>query len=430
MTRLALLSLSLLSAAACGDARTTTGATPDAGTPIDASTTPPPPITVVLTPPVGLAVVSNDSSFASSSVSLLDSTGNVVKGDCFSSATKAPGVTSALSGDVVLGSWAQFNNEVAVIDRTNGVITWLDPTSCAPLRQLDVSTGFLANPHDVIAVASNKAYVTRYEINKAPGKKEFDGGDDLLIIDPTKPAITGRIALSSYAVQVNGTTIQARPDRARLIDGKLYVALGDIGPGFSVVSHGRIVVIDVQTDKVLGAVDFPDALNNCTNLSYLDDKHLLDVTCNGQFVFGGPIANQTAESAVVTVDLSQSPPAVSHTQPASAFNAPISAYSGIARDGALGFAVIAGDGQTTSDQLFTLDTAAGTSAALKTTTDSFVYGNVLVDPAQQHAFLTDATAKAPGLLVFSYGATGAPTLTTTINASPTAKLLPRELQWR
>src|SRR5581483_2628011 len=126
MTRLALLSISIsvLCAAACGD-DAKSGATPDAGAPIDAPTTPPAPITVVLTPPVGLAVVSNDSSFASSSVSLLDRAGNVVKGDCFSSATKAPGVTSALSGDVVLASWAQFDNEVAVIDRTNGVITWL-----------------------------------------------------------------------------------------------------------------------------------------------------------------------------------------------------------------------------------------------------------------------------------------------------------------
>jgi hypothetical protein len=362
-------------------------------------------------------------------VSLLDSTGNVVKGDCFSSATVAPGVTSALSGDVVLASWAQINNELAVIDRTNGVITWVDPTTCAPLRQLDVSTGFPSNPHDVVSVASNKSYVLRYELNKAPGKKPFDAGDDLLIIDPTKPQITGRIDLSSFAVQVNGTKIQARADRARLIDGKLYVALSNLSADFKTAGHGRVLVIDPQTDKVTDMIDIP-TLNNCSNLSYLDDKHVLNVACNGEFDSAAPLSQQTGQSGVVTIDVSKSPAVITHTQPASAFDAPIATYSGIARDGALGFAVLAGDFATTTDRLLTLDTAAGTPTALKSTTDSFVYGTVLVDPAASHVFLTDATATSPGLLVFTYAATGTPTLTTTINVSPTAKLLPRELQWR
>jgi hypothetical protein len=428
MTRLALLllSTSALCVAACGDDKTAATPAPDASTPVDASTNPPAPIDVVLTPPTGLATVSNSSDFLSSSVSLLDSTGNVVKGDCLSSATKPPGATSALSGDVVLATWAQFHNEVAVIDRTNDVITWLDPTSCAVLRQLDVATGFHANPHDVISVASNKAYVTRLELNGAPGKKAFDGGDDLLIIDPTKPAITGRIDLSSYAVQVTGTKIQARPDRARLIDGKLYIALTNQDAAFKVSGHGRILVIDVQTDKVTNMIEIPD-FNNCSSLSYLDDKHLLDVACNGQFDMAHPGA-QLAVSGLVTIDLSKSPPAITSSVAASKFKAPIANYAGIARDGALGFVVIPGDFATTTDTVYTLDTATGTPTALKASTDSFVYGNALVDPAGKHLFLTDATAASPGLLVFTYADTGTPTLTTTIDVSP--KLLPRELEWR
>ena len=405
MLRLVLLSISfsaLIGAAACGDDGNNGGG--------------PGPLT-------GFAVVSSD--FTSSSVSLLDTDGKVVKGDCFTSGTKAPGVTLALSGDVVLPSWTQSDNEVVTIDRTNSVLTWLDPTTCAPLRQLDVSTGFPANPHDVVSVSATKAYVLRYELNKTPGKKQFDAGDDLLIIDPSTPAITGRIDLSSYAVQVTGTTIQARADRARLIDGKLYVALSNLSGDFMTAGHGRILVIDVQTDKVTDMIEIPD-LDNCSNLSYLDDKHTLIVACNGVFT----AADQAAVSGIVSIDISASPPAITHTQPAVPFaNHPVFTYSGIARDGALGFTVTSGDGVTFSDQLWTLDTAAGTVSPLTTTTDSFVYGTVLVDPDHEHVFLTDATATTPRLLVFTYANGAAPSLMTSVNVSPTAGLPPRELQW-
>jgi len=196
-------------------------------------------------PSAGLAVVNTD--YVTTSIALLDkTTGAVTNGDCINSGTRPPGNTLTLSGDVVLPSQAQAGNLVVTIDRSNSALTWIDPITCTPLRQLDVSTGFYANPHDVIAVSPTKAYVTRFERNAAPSADpaDHDEGDDLLIIDPAIPAITGRIDLSSYAVAVPGVAIQARPDRALLIDGTLYVALSSLSGDFQTSGTGRLVAID------------------------------------------------------------------------------------------------------------------------------------------------------------------------------------------
>ena len=420
MLRLALLSISvptLFAAAACSDSHS--GTTPDAGT--DAGTTP---IELVQPQPIGYAVVSNDVNFQTSSVTFLDLDGKVTKKDCITSATAAPGATAALSGDVVLPSWPQANNEVVLIDQTAGVLSWLDPTSCAVKRQLDVSTGFISNPHDVIAVATNKSYVTRFNPNAAAGKKPFDGGNDILIIDPSKPAITGRIDMTSYATQLAGTTIYSRPDRAIVADGKLYVTLANLSADSLTTGPARIVIIDVQTDKVTGTIDIP-TLNNCTSPVYIADKHLLDISCQG--AFADP-TTQVSQSGLVTIDVSQSPPAITHTVSATKYNEAVNSYSALARDGALGFVVLAGvSSLKTVDTIITVDTATDAATTLKAASSTFVYGTALVDPVKQHVLVTDATSTAPGVLVYSYTDTGTPTLATTTGVSAT---LPRILQAR
>lgn len=404
MIRLALLSISLtalVGAAACGDDSSTFGA-PNLGS--------------------GFAVVNSD--FAVSSISLLDNNGKLAAGDCFSSSTKVPGATLALSGDVVLPSAAQPGNEIVAIDRGNASLTWLSPETCKPLRQLDVSTGFKANPHDVIGVSSTKAYVLRYELNPTPGAKQFDAGDDILIIDPSKPAITGRIDLAPYAVQGTGPKIQARGDRALVIDGTMYVALSDLSADFQTAGPGRLVMIDTATDKVTGTVDLPD-LNNCSGLSFLDDKNTLFVSCQGLFALADP----SSTSGVFAVDVSASPPKVTHIAAATPFGGlPLGSYSGVARDGALGFAVTSGAfTPPPTDVLWTFDPVAGTATALSTATESFVYGIVLVDAGNQRVYLTDATSTKPQVLEFTYTATGTPKLATGVSVSP-AGLPPREFQ--
>src|SRR6185312_3493231 len=116
-------------------------------------------------PATGLAVVNSD--FSTTSLSLLDMTGTLVRADCVDSATGATGgATKTISGDVVLPSQPQPGGDVILVDRGNGALTFVDPTTCTIVRQIPVP-GVKTNPHDLVVLAPDKAYVTRYDLNLA-----------------------------------------------------------------------------------------------------------------------------------------------------------------------------------------------------------------------------------------------------------------------
>src|SRR6185295_11703654 len=118
------------------------------------------------------------------------------------------------------------------------------------------------------------------DLHPTPDPGDRDDGDDLLILDPSVPAITGRIDLSSYAIAVTGVTMRARPDRARLIGGTLFVALNEISSDFSTLAHGRVIAIDAATDQVTATIDIPE-LANCVDMSYVEAQKTLVVLCTG-----------------------------------------------------------------------------------------------------------------------------------------------------
>src|SRR5580765_8285852 len=160
----------------------------------------------------GGAVINSD--FLSTSVSLIDTQGALVRADCIHSTTAGTG-SPTISGDVVLPSQPQRGGKIVLVDRGNTALTFVDPTTCAVDRQFSVKGGFeMANPHDVVIVADGKAYVTRYAKNAAPADP-MAAGDDLLIIDPRDGTVGGRIDLSAYA----STDFPASPDRAIIAGG-------------------------------------------------------------------------------------------------------------------------------------------------------------------------------------------------------------------
>jgi hypothetical protein len=420
------LLVTALTAGACGDnsLRSTDASPPppDSGAGSDSGSGD------VATPGVGLVVVNNDPNFATTSISLLDrSTGQVTRGDCIDSAAHPPGVTLALGGDVAVPSWPQPGHPVLLIDRTNSVLTWLDPATCAPTHQLDVSTGFAANPHDVIGVSPTKAYVTRYGFNPTPtpDPTDRDDGDDILIIDPSVPAITGRIDLSSYAIPVTGAVMKARPDRARLIGSTLFVALNEINDDFEhALAHGRVIAIDTATDHVIATIDIPE-LADCADLSYVESSKTLVVLCTGNY-----LADQLQTSGIAYIDLTASPPVEVRHQMASAFGGrTLGAYTGIARDGALGFGVTPGEfGGTPHDQLWSFDVASGQATPVTDAMDSFVYGTVLIDPGHQRLYLTDASGNAPRVQIYDYSSSTA-MHQTAVTTDAEHGLLPRAIAW-
>ncbi|HEX3693898.1 MAG TPA: hypothetical protein VH374_00805 [Polyangia bacterium] len=375
----------------------------------------------------GIAVVNSDYN-NSTNVSLFDpATGKLTFDNCLNSGSMPAGLSLTLSGDVVLPSAAQPGHELLLIDRTTAALTYLDPTTCTVKRQFSVGTGFPSDPHDVVALSDSKAYVTRYKPNPAPtdDPNDFDDGDDLLIINPATGAVSGRIALTPFAGQVNGTAVKARPGIAKLISGKVYVALDNLSVDYMTTADGRILVVDPATDTVSGMIDLP-GLKNCSGLSALPDGQTLVVTCVGDF--NDPM--QIQGSAVVAVDLSATPPAIKTMLAASAFGdmpQPLSADSGGALSATTGLVVSLGTiMKTPPDRLWAYD-AANTATPVMDATDAFVYGALLTDPEHKQAFMTDATSDKPRVQIIDVS--GAPAVKASFDPNPSVGLPPRALGW-
>ena len=373
------------------------------------------------TPIRGIAAVHSD--YQSSAVSLLDRDGKVLKDGCINSGTGSPGLSMTLSGDVVLPSQIAATSAIALVDRGYSTLTWIDPTTCAPLRQLAVGTGFKANPHDYVELSASKAYVTRYEKNSAAGAVAFDGGNDLLIVDPSRPKIVGRIDLGPSAP----TGVLPRADRALLVNGKVYVALNASDAKYGANATGRLVVVDPALDQVTSTLDLPGT-KNCGALAYLPaDKKLL-VACNGDY---GDGSKQAASSGVVTLDLGVSPPAIAALVTGTAVgNLVFSNLTVAALDAESVLGVTIGDfSNVPPDILWLLPQDRTTPSQIFSSAEAYSLGAVLVDAERSRVFLADGTTtSAPFLRVFER-VSGAFRTTATINTNPTQKLPARALAW-
>ncbi len=285
VTCTATLAVAVLSVGAggCGDGSTCpTTSTVGAGTPAAL--------------PVGLAVLSSD--YSSTSLALYDPSSGQLHDDCFHTGAVGPGLQD-LSGDATLPTEGDpSSRDIVIIDRGNATLDVVTP-GCALRRQISVSTGFRANPRDVIAVDPHKIYVTRYETNAAPTATpgDFDEGNDVLVVDPTDGVILGRIDLGQEATGAPG--VLARPDRGLLLDGRVYVTLGNLSGDFAQAGPGRVVVIDPATDALLGHIDLPQQVG-CSGITAVAAAKKLYVACWGDSDAGG---DQAATSALVEISV-------------------------------------------------------------------------------------------------------------------------------
>lgn len=378
----------------------------------------------------GLAILSNDY-VATSSVSLYTPTSGALVDGCVRSGATSAALTQMLSGSTTLPSQAQLGGKLVVLDGTTSVLTFVDPATCTTTGQLSVATtGFKANPHDIVTLSSTKAYVTRYETNAAPtaDPADLDEGDDLLIVDPTLLKITGRISLTPYAtLGDDGTPTQARPDRAVLANGFVYVTLNSIDATFAATGAGRIVIVDPTTDTVVNMIDLP-GLKDCSGLSYVAETKKLYVACGGAF---GDV-NQLGESALVEVLLSGPAPVIGRALHASAIGAGTDTlnffYAAVLGDtafvGTLGqYPSMDGSLPGTPDRFYAVSfvTAVATPLASGGTGE---LGTAVVDPVTKRVFLPDASAKAP--LVHVFDASGvAPAELPGFEPNPSTHLPPR-----
>lgn len=390
---LRLACLLIVIAPACGSSDGGAGSppTPDAAAPAG--------------PVMGLAVVHTDYK-AASTLSLLDATtGAVTRGDCLTSGSKPAGLTTALSSDVVLPTQPQPNHDVVLIDRTNAVLTWVDPATCGVRRQLSVAMGLPANPHDVAAVSATKAYVTRYA-----AKDEM--GSDVLVVDPSTGTAGKAISLRALVpAMADGKAIVPGPDRAVVAAGKVFVTLNGLSADFQAAAPGRVAVIDPATDTP-SAIELP--YRDCGAIEASADGSVVVVACSG--LFGSDVARQAADSGLVWIDARATPPAVKGTTPATPFGRPVSGNDLALVSPTEALLIVNGDPMKADvpDLLFRVG-EGGASRMVLTATGAYQIAAPRALPGAQRAFLADADARMPRLKLIDL-ATGA--VVNTVASSP------------
>lgn len=250
----------------------------------------------------GFAVVNSD--YQSASVSLTNLEGEVLSERFIGSGSADTGLSAALGGDVVLPTTPSTSADLVVIDRTpSGVLTWIDRTSAKVRAQLNVATGFAANPHDYVAISDTKAYVTRFAWNLASGKQEFDEGNDVLVIDPSVPEIVDRIDLMPV-LEGEPAGFYPSADRALVAGDQLFVLAVGFNVDFTDRLPSRLVTIDTKGDRIADVLVF-DGLNSCSSLELAPDGVTLAIACHG--AFGNESEEAPPDSGIVLVDITGAP---------------------------------------------------------------------------------------------------------------------------
>jgi hypothetical protein len=246
----------------------------------------------------GLVVAATDGS-QSANIELLDRSGYVLSPSILSTGSTNAGSSTALSGDLAFPSTPSVSTEIVVLDRyPSSVITWIDASTTPPqVRQFSVATGFAANLRDYVPISDQKAIVTRSDSNINPGRQPFDAGGDLLVIDPSSHEILARIDLKS-AMPQSGSYF-AHPDRARIVDDKLYVVVPYYDQNYR-SGASYLVMLDPETEQVEEYLSL-DGVSGCSGLDVSPDHGSLAIACSGSWQ--GVNQAQFGSSAIIGVGL-------------------------------------------------------------------------------------------------------------------------------
>lgn len=370
----------------------------------------------------GLVVVETD--YQSSNVALLGEDGTVLSPSLMSSGSSRPGLSALLSGDVVLPG-PVAHGRVVLIDRMSGVISWVDAATAKVAAQLSVATGFYSNPQDYVQASPHQAFVPRLGSNPHPGREPYDAGNDVLVIDPSVPRITGRIDLMP-AMKGDDPKYLPRANRVVLSGGRLYVLLSGYAADFCDSSpESRLASIDPTTRHIDGVLVLK-GLHGCTAMALSSDGGTLAVNCSGFEHCADPVI---AESGVALVSLGASP-ALDRTFAAADLGQGALAF-GVAWSGAHTLLVSAfgqeadSSGPKRPDSLMELDTATGAHHVLLTS-DPFALGDLRC-LAGKVCFAADAGRGVVDR--FSVGADGKLGEPTAIRVGADIGLPPRYLGW-
>jgi hypothetical protein len=343
--------------------------------------------------PNGAVVVMSD--WISTQIALTTLEGKVQSSSILSSgSSKTDGLAFPLSGDVVVPSTRSQTMHVVLLDRfgTN-VISWLNPETAQVDAQLPVGTGFESNPQDYLELNGSRAYVSRWGENAVAGQEDFDQGSDILVVDPSKPAITGRIALPRQ------DELPPRPTRMTRIGDLVFVALQRRSLDFGTMGTAGLVGINTKDDSVAFTLTL-NGLKDCAPPIVSPDEKLAVTVCSGEMNAEGAIKD-LGESAVVTIDTSVTPPKEIKRYAASdLLGVALQSDAAFASDSVILLKTQSAFGGTENNQLFALDLLTGTTTqVLEASADpqkggkGLVYGGLLCSlPCSTTCLLADKDA--------------------------------------
>lgn len=349
----------------------------------------------------GLIVVGTDNQ--STNVSLLGLDGAVLSSSFISSATKVTGLSTQLGNDVVPPTTPMTGDSIVLLDRyPASVLTWVDVKSAGVGGQLSIRAGSEANPHDYLELTSTKAYVTRYERNPLPGAEPFDVGDDVLVIDPSAPAMTASIALD--AARPADSTFHATPDRLVRAGGDVIAVLLAETSSHLDSAPTRLVRIDPDSDAITEVLVL-DGLYQCLALGVAPDGHRLALGCAGRWT--GGYDTVAGESGVVVVDTEGELRELQRFPATSLGASPGYGISWIS-DEALAVVTLGSEVSGKKDRLIRLELATG-GVEEAWSSDPFKLPDVRCAPACGACFATDEARAVVVRLNIQGGNLGSPT---------------------
>ena len=217
------------------------------------------------------------SDYRSTNLSVRTATLELLTGSLFSTGSHAAGLSYALSGDVAISSESLATGaDVALLDRygTN-VLTYVNPATGLVRAQLAVGTGFESNPQDILPWNDSKAFISRYGVDPQPGDAPFDGGSDLIVVDPRVPAIVGRIPF------VDKAGVPARPSALTRHGEHAVVTLQRLSHDFSAALDGDLALVRGESLEVEQVLPLPN-LRNCGKAVF-SQAGKLAIACSGLF---------------------------------------------------------------------------------------------------------------------------------------------------
>lgn len=250
--------------------------------------------------PRGLALVSSD--YQSSEIALITPEAGVASSAFLSSAsTRASGLAAPISGDISVATARPGSGELIVVDRFGtDVLSFVDTRTALVRAQLPIGTGFEANPQQYLELDEHHGFVPRLGENHAPGREPFDSGSDVLVIDPSVPAIVGSLPMPTEDGYLSN------PSAITRLGDDLLVTLVHQNGDFSAVADSELVVISSSELSISHRLRL-DGLKNCGRAELSPSGSLLAIACSSFLDRKGNAPDPSA-SAVVLLDATTQPP--------------------------------------------------------------------------------------------------------------------------